>query len=234
MAGPLPMPGENLQPKVSRLTGDVGTLEARLRRMETLLDQFRPQFLQIKDINGKLRRYSALARFEGTASDLDYGLPFEIKDVSTQGNPRVAVYKHSSLRKSLRANDRLVITGLDDGLGQGNFSVSKDTLIWLEINVQDGQSQSAKIDHGKEWEGFPEPVKFENSDQGQKQTKAFIAIAKIVDFETTLDNRPPGLPLPQKLMVSQYLNSHLVMLDTCYNNVQCIYPFPHAGQVLNS
>ena len=76
-------------------------------------------------------------------------------------------------------------------------------------------------------------MKFDSGNEDQpKQTKAFIAIAKITTFEETLDNRPPGLPLPNNLMVSQYLNSHLVMLDTCYGNIQCIYPFPHAGPVL--
>ena len=228
------MPGENLTPKVSRLTGDVGSLEGRVRRMETLLEQFRPQFLQIKDINGKLRRYSALARFEGTANDLNYGLPFEIKDVSRNNQPQVAVYKHSSLRRSLRANDRLIITGLDNENGNGNFSVANGDMIWLEIDVQNGAPQSAQIRHGSAgWDGYPEPVKFDSGNEDQpKQTKAFIAIAKITTFEETLDNRPPGLPLPNNLMVSQYLNSHLVMLDTCYGNIQCIYPFPHAGPVL--
>lgn len=228
------MPGENLLPKVSRLTGDVGSLESRLRRMETLLEQFRPQFLQIKDINGKLRRYSALARFEGTATDLNYGLPFEIKDVSQNNNARVTVYRHSSLRRSLGANDRLIITGLDDGNGGGGFGVGLYDIIWLEIDVQDGYPQSARIGHGRSgWADYPEPVKFEYGNEDQpKQTKAYVAIAQIVEDDASDLFDPPGIPLPRGMMVSQYLNSHLVMLDTCYQNSQCIYPFPHAGPVL--
>lgn len=228
------MPGENLSLKISRITSEVNSLESRLRRIETVLEQFRPQFLQIKDISGKLRRYSALARFEGTATDLNYGLPFEIKDVSKANTPRVAVYKHSSLRKSLLATDRQVISGLDDGKGNGDFSVSEGTLIWLEISFKNGNVNSAKIEHGEKWGNYPEPMKFEqNADSGQElQAKAFVPIAKIVKFEESLDNRPPGIALPKDLMVSQYLNTHLVMLNTCYQNIQCIYPFPHAGQVL--
>lgn len=233
MAGPL-LPGENLAPKVSRIIGDIGSLEARLRRIETLLEQFRPQFLKIKDINGKLRRYSALARFEGTASDLNYGMPFEIKDVSVKNNPRVTVYRHSSLRRSLRANDRLIIRGLDDGKGGGAFSVNLFDIIWLDITVENGQAKSAKIGHGRRgWDGYPEPVKFVQKDYDEFiQTKAFIAIAQIVENDENDLFDPPGIPLPGGLMVSQYLNSHLVMLDTCYQGIQCIYPFPHAGPVL--
>jgi hypothetical protein len=230
------MPGENLAPKVSRVIGDISSLEARCRRLETLLEQFRPQFLQIKDINGKLRRYSALARFDGTASDLNYGLPFEIKDVSSKGSPRVTVYRHSSLRASLLANDRVIITGLDDGKGQGAFGVGLYDIIWLEITVKNGKATSAKINHGRNgWEDYPEPVKFESGKEEDEiiQTKAYIAIAQIVEDDESDLFDPPGIPLPKGLMVSQYLNSHLVMLDTCYNNVQCIYPFPHAGPVLD-
>lgn len=230
MAGTLPIPGENLAPKVSRIIGDIGSLEARFRRIETLLEQFRPQFLKIKDINGKLRRYSALARFEGTASDLNYGMPFEIKDVSIKNKPRVTVYRHSSLRRSLVANDRLRISGLDDGKGGGAFSVRLFDLIWLDITVEDGEAKSAKIDHGfSGWENYPQPVKF---DSEGKQTNAYVAIAQIVENDENDLFDPPGIPLPKGLMVSQYLNSHLVMLDTCYHNTQCIYPFPHAGPVL--
>jgi hypothetical protein len=235
MAGLLPMPGENLAPKVSRLTGDISSLEARFRRLETLLEQFRPQFVQIQDINGKLRRYSALARFDGTATDLNYGMPFEIKDVSSKNIPRVTVYRHSSLRRSLRANDRIIIKGLDDGKGQGAFRVGLYDLIWLEITVEDGVAKSAKIEHGRSgWEDYPEPVKFKQVDDGDEfvQTKAFICIAQIVEDDKSDVFDPPGTPLPKGLMVSQYLNSHLVMLDTCYNNVQCIYPFPHVAPVL--
>jgi hypothetical protein len=233
MPMPLPMPGENLTPRVARLQGDVATLEARLRSVESLLAQYRPDNVMLKDINGTLRRYSALARFQGTTTDLDFGLPFEIKDVSTREAVRVCVYKHSSLRKSLAANDRMTISGLDDGLGQGGFSVGLWDLIWLEVSFTDGSPTSAEINHGAGgWSSFPVPVEFTGTGEDKKQTKAYIAIAQIVDPSNDEAFEPPGIPLRDNLMVSQYLTSHLALLDICYEDTTCKYPFPHSGPVI--
>jgi hypothetical protein len=224
------MPGENLQPKVAALMAELASVSSRLRQAETLLEQFRPTFLQIKDINGKLNRYQVLARPNGTATDLQFGFPFEIKDVSENDTPRVTVYRHSTLRRSLKADDQLPITGLDAPGSAAGFTVGDGEIIWLDITVSDGEATEANIDNGSGgWPDFPEPVKFEGEDADKKQTHAYLAIAQVVPYNADDRFGAPGIELPQGLMVRQHVSTHLLLRDVCYDGRAIIYPFPFAG-----
>lgn len=231
------MPNESLRGKIAGLQGELSGLRAQVRQMEAILQQHRPRELQIRDVTGKLRRYSALAQFTGTAGDLNYGMPFEVKNVSpNSAAPTVAVYRHSYLRRHLGATSVLKIDGLDDGKGGGHFRVGYLDIIWLEITFENGAPAKAQIQHGGSgWDDFPEPVKFENlgydSPVPYRQTRAYIAVAQVVENDEADTYDPPGIILNEDLMASQYLNTHLVLLDTCYQNMQCLYPFPSAGPV---
>jgi hypothetical protein len=219
------MPGENLLPKVSRLTGDVGSLEARLRRMETLLEQFRPQFLQIKDINGKLRRYSALARFEGTTQEVS---PFLLITRTIRGQIQAGVTHDSKLFLSLRPDDFMDLENtLDKDLTNGWINLNSSDAIYLETSFdRNAEVTTAKVTSwGNTGDFRPGASAWTSNAFVEEQTiggQTFHSVSRKIIGYTFLDDEG-------ELLVNQQMFRHQLLRNICIDGKTARYPFDHEG-----
>jgi hypothetical protein len=209
-------------------------------------ERYREMHFTARDITGKPQKFIGQLRHGGTSREyIRYGHPFEIFDTSkSEDDISIGVSPASSLKDGLIANAKVPIQGLLNLDSNGEFinthKVKLYDLVILEAEFayegewgeQRRKCTKAKIVCAPSWDGYPNPVQWEWSGQFCYQKKAWIALGQIVKDTSSVDFF--GVTLPKGLMVSQYVHTHLALIDMFVpGGLVSAYFMPHSAAVID-
>lgn len=170
----------------------------------------------------------------GGSSDAVHPFKIYIKNLGTEETPiwKAGVEYNSSLFKSLKPNDRQTITGLlSEDYSTGWFSLMANDAIWLGITFDvDANITWAGIDSWGQSDAFDIDVAAWVSTGGKKSyvaddgstTAPFHQTSRMLLGYTIAGSE--GEPV-----LTQSVNSHLVLRNCLIDGRVCRYPFAHYG-----
>jgi len=161
--------------------------------------------------------------------------PFEVTysgpTTGEQPSAKLRVAMDSWLMRSLKASDKLTITGL----GSDFSDLRVDQLIWLQVNWDANEVPTATIDHGarSKWPTYDEPMQWDNpTAENKRQIKAFklLAYSQAVPSPNSFPDRlivPNGVG--GKMQIVQVHTGHLRLCSMCHESDTIQWFVPGAG-----
>lgn len=165
--------------------------------------------------------------------------PFQVVPATDEGNgPRLKVVLDSWLMGSMRASDKITITGLDAG-----FSIAISQFIYVKATVTEGEVTAASIEHGAAWDEYDENAAFEGEGDEREQTFAYRLIAYTQSYpgsSSAITGDPTHFPnrliIPYDnsgsgalMQVVQCLTTNLIVQEECDEEGSRLGLFDHSA-----
>jgi hypothetical protein len=142
------------------------------------------------------------------------------------------------------ADDRLEVTGLGSPLFLDVDSHARQ-IIWCDVELPSGESPTASIDSGADWNGggldvYPSRFEFDTDDGKPDpdnlapQTDLYIPLAYTYDITDNPwgdDFNLPGIMLTPTIILVQLVTTHLRLFQDCYQGNTVVDAIPWCGSL---